>query len=293
MFNVLLQILDDGRITDAQGHRVDFRNTVIIMTSNIGSQYLLDGVDANGQIRPEAEARVMAELRGHFRPEFLNRIDDIVLFRPLALPQIERIVGLQFEELRHRLAERQISLELAEAGRRLIAEKGFDPVFGARPLRRYISHEVETQVGRALIRGEVSEGGVVRIDAHDGELVVNYEKAPAATASPPELVVRLVRLWGARRLSRSDLADWLVGCASPKRFGCWHTGSTAHKPLTWSNGFALSGSGENRGSVCAGSGHRCPWSYIAGLPERTPPSRGPGAAGVWDVYGSLGGQCRF
>jgi ATP-dependent Clp protease ATP-binding subunit ClpB len=179
VFNVLLQILDDGRITDAQGHRVDFRNTVIIMTSNIGSQYLLDGMDADGQIRPEAEARVMAELRGHFRPEFLNRIDDIVLFRPLALPQIERIVGLQFEQLRHRLAERQISLELAEAGRRLIAEKGFDPVFGARPLRRYISHEVETRVGRALIRGEVSEGGVVRIDAHDGELVVTYEKATA------------------------------------------------------------------------------------------------------------------
>jgi ATP-dependent Clp protease ATP-binding subunit ClpB len=179
VFNVLLQVLDDGRITDSQGHRVDFRNTVIIMTSNLGSQYLLDGLDADGQTRPEVEARVMAELRGHFRPEFLNRIDDVVLFRPLALPQIERIVGLQFDELRQRLAERQISLELTEAGRRLIAEKGFDPVFGARPLRRYIAHEVETQLGRALIRGDVSDGGVARIDARDGELVVTYEKTAA------------------------------------------------------------------------------------------------------------------
>jgi ATP-dependent Clp protease ATP-binding subunit ClpB len=179
VFNILLQVLDDGRITDAQGHRVDFRNTVVIMTSNIGSGYLLDGLDDTGQIRPETEARVMAELRGHFRPEFLNRIDDIILFRPLTLPDLEKIVDLQFSDLRQRLAERRITLELTEAGRRLIAERGFDPVYGARPLRRYISHDVETRIGRALLRGEVTEGSAVRLDAHDGELAVTYEKTAA------------------------------------------------------------------------------------------------------------------
>ncbi|SBW18175.1 Chaperone protein ClpB 2 [Candidatus Protofrankia californiensis] len=179
VFNVLLQVLDDGRVTDAQGHRVDFRNTVIIMTSNIGSEYLLDGLDTEGRIRPEAETRVMAELRGHFRPEFLNRIDDIILFRPLSLPQLEKIVDLQVDDLRRRLAERRITLELTGAGRRHIAQAGFDPVYGARPLRRYISHEVETRIGRALLRGEVSEGGVVQVDAHDGELAVSYQAADA------------------------------------------------------------------------------------------------------------------
>ncbi|WP_462189090.1 ATP-dependent chaperone ClpB [Frankia sp. CcWB2] len=179
VFNVLLQILDDGRVTDAQGHRVDFRNTVIIMTSNIGSPYLLDGVDSDGQIRPDAQARVMADLRGHFRPEFLNRIDDIILFRPLGLPQLERIVDLQFSDLRGRLAERRITLELTDAGRRLIVRAGYDPVYGARPLRRYISHDVETRIGRALLRGEVTEGGTVRVDAHDGELVVSCQAADA------------------------------------------------------------------------------------------------------------------
>ena len=148
VFNTLLQVLDDGRITDAQGRTVDFRNTVIIMTSNIGSHHLLDGVTPHGEIKPEARTAVMGELRHHFRPEFLNRIDDIVLFTPLALNQIERIVDLQFNQLRERLAEQGITVELTEAGRELIARHGFDPVYGARPLRRYISHEVETKIGR-------------------------------------------------------------------------------------------------------------------------------------------------
>ncbi|OFE10688.1 ATP-dependent chaperone ClpB, partial [Rhodococcus sp. 1139] len=152
VFNTLLQVLDDGRITDSQGRQVDFRNTVIIMTSNIGSQHLLDGVTADGEIKPDARERVMAELRGHFRPEFLNRVDDIVLFSPLTLPQIEYIVELQLTDLRNRLSERQIHLEITPEARRLIAEHGFDPVYGARPLRRYIAHEVETKIGRALLR---------------------------------------------------------------------------------------------------------------------------------------------
>jgi ATP-dependent Clp protease ATP-binding subunit ClpB len=175
VFNTLLQVLDDGRITDAQGRTVDFRNTVIIMTSNIGSEYLLDGVTADGEIKPDARAAVMAALQSHFRPEFLNRIDDIVLFKPLRLEEIERIVDLQFNELRSRLAERQIKLELTEDARRLIAQRGFDPIYGARPLRRYISHEVETRIGRALLGGEVTEGATIRVDAAaDGELVVTY-----------------------------------------------------------------------------------------------------------------------
>jgi ATP-dependent Clp protease ATP-binding subunit ClpB len=174
VFNILLQVLDDGRITDSQGHTVDFRNTVIIMTSNIGSAHLLDGVTANGEIKPDARVLVMSDLQSHFRPEFLNRVDDIVLFKPLGMAQIERIVELQFDDLRRRLAERQITVELTDAARELIAEQGFDPVYGARPLRRYISHEVETMVGRALIRGDVQDGATIRVDAQNGELVVTY-----------------------------------------------------------------------------------------------------------------------
>ncbi|MEU9209724.1 ATP-dependent chaperone ClpB [Streptomyces sp. NPDC048415] len=174
VFNTLLQVLDDGRITDAQGRTVDFRNTVVIMTSNIGSAHLLDGVTADGEIKPDARALVMGELQSHFRPEFLNRVDDIVLFKPLGLAQIEHIVELQFTDLRKRLAERQITVELTQAARQLIAQQGFDPVYGARPLRRYISHEVETLVGRALIRGDVQDGSAIKVDAQNGELVVTY-----------------------------------------------------------------------------------------------------------------------
>ncbi|MFF0710924.1 MULTISPECIES: ATP-dependent chaperone ClpB [Gordonia] len=181
VFNTLLQVLDDGRITDSQGRQVDFRNTVIIMTSNIGSQHLLEGVTADGEIKPDARERVLAELRGHFRPEFLNRVDDIVLFTPLTLPQIEHIVELQLTDLRNRLSERQIHLDITPEARRLIAEHGFDPVYGARPLRRYIAHEVETKIGRALLRGEIEPGGTISVTVDDGELSVAYTE-PAIAA---------------------------------------------------------------------------------------------------------------
>ena len=181
VFNTLLQVLDDGRITDSQGRQVDFRNTVIIMTSNIGSQHLLEGVTADGEIKPDARERVLAELRGHFRPEFLNRVDDIVLFTPLTLPQIEHIVELQLTDLRNRLSERQIHLDITPEARRLIAEHGFDPVYGARPLRRYIAHEVETRIGRALLRGEIEPGGTISVTVDDGELSVAYTE-PAIAA---------------------------------------------------------------------------------------------------------------
>ncbi|MFC9233500.1 ATP-dependent chaperone ClpB [Streptomyces decoyicus] len=180
VFNTLLQVLDDGRITDAQGRTVDFRNTVVIMTSNIGSTHLLDGVTADGEIKPEARALVMGELQSHFRPEFLNRVDDVVLFKPLGMDQIKRIVELQFNDLRRRLAERQISVDLTDQARELIAQQGFDPVYGARPLRRFISHEVETLVGRALIRGDVQDGSTIRVDAQNGELVVTYDRPAQA-----------------------------------------------------------------------------------------------------------------
>ncbi|GIH02837.1 chaperone protein ClpB [Rhizocola hellebori] len=179
VFNTLLQVLDDGRITDSQGRTVDFRNTVIIMTSNIGAEHLITGTVSSGDIPHDVRDRVMAELRGHFRPEFLNRVDDIILFKRLTLEQIEHIVDLQIDELRQRLAERRITLELTEDARKLIAERGFDPVYGARPLRRYISHEVETRIGRALLKGDLPDGSVIRVDARDGELAVDYEKAMA------------------------------------------------------------------------------------------------------------------
>jgi ATP-dependent Clp protease ATP-binding subunit ClpB len=178
VFNTLLQVLDDGRITDAQGRTVDFRNTVLIMTSNIGSEYLLEGVTPDGELKPAARDAVLGELRRHFRPEFLNRVDDIVLFKPLTLPQIERIVDLQFDELRRRLADRRMTLELTEDARRLIAAQGFDPVYGARPLRRFISHQVETRIGRALLGGEVRDGATVGVDARGEELVVTYQNPP-------------------------------------------------------------------------------------------------------------------
>jgi ATP-dependent Clp protease ATP-binding subunit ClpB len=182
VFNTLLQVLDDGRITDAQGRTVNFRNTVVILTSNIGSVHLLDGVTADGQIKADARSRVMDELRSHFRPEFLNRVDDIVLFSPLGQEQIEQIVELQFNDLRSRLAERRITVELTEEARRLIAHQGYDPVYGARPLRRYISHEVETIVGRALLRGDVPDDALVRVDVKNGELTVDYEAAAKKAA---------------------------------------------------------------------------------------------------------------
>jgi ATP-dependent Clp protease ATP-binding subunit ClpB len=175
VFNTLLQILDDGRMTDAQGRTVDFRNTVVIMTSNVGSQHLLEGSTAHGEIKPEARDLVMTELRMHMRPEFLNRVDDIVLFKALTEPEIERIVELMLADLRSRLAPRRITLEVTEAARRFIAEQGYDPVYGARPLRRFIAHEVETRIGRALLANDVLDGAVVRVHLRHGALEVEYE----------------------------------------------------------------------------------------------------------------------
>ena len=175
VFHTLLQVLDDGRLTDAQGRTVDFRNTVIIMTSNLGSQYLLDALTPAGEIEPAGREAVMAELRAAFRPEFLNRVDEIVLFKPLTLPEIEQIVTLMLEDVRRRLSDRRVSLGVTEDARRLIAQEGFDPVYGARPLRRFIAREVETPIGRALIAGDADEGAAVTVDVADGELLVTVD----------------------------------------------------------------------------------------------------------------------
>jgi ATP-dependent Clp protease ATP-binding subunit ClpB len=175
VFNTLLQVLDDGRLTDGQGRTVDFRNTVIIMTSNSGSEYLLEDATAGGEIKPDARDRVMATMRAQFRPEFLNRLDDIVLFKPLTETEIERIVDLMLDDLRARLAERQMTLEISAEARRYIAEQGFDPVYGARPLRRFIAREVETRIGRALLAGDVRDGAVIRVGCAGAELTVSYQ----------------------------------------------------------------------------------------------------------------------
>jgi ATP-dependent Clp protease ATP-binding subunit ClpB len=172
VFNVLLQILDDGRVTDAQGRTVDFKNTVIIMTSNIGSQYLLEGVTASGEITEQARSAVLREMRQHFRPEFLNRVDDIVLFKALTFEEITRIVDLLTIDLRKRLADRNITLELSDAAREFVARKGYDPVYGARPLRRYLQHELETRLGRALVAGDARDGAKIRVEIQNDDLAV-------------------------------------------------------------------------------------------------------------------------
>uniref|UniRef100_A0A832EED3 Chaperone protein ClpB n=1 Tax=Desulfacinum infernum TaxID=35837 RepID=A0A832EED3_9BACT len=183
VFNVLLQILDDGRLTDAQGRTVDFKNTVIIMTSNIGSQYLLDGVTDRGEIKEHAREKVMADLRRHFRPEFLNRVDDIVLFKPLTLDEVKRIVGLLTQDLERRLKDRRIRLEITEAAREWIARTGYDPVYGARPLKRLLQRELETRIGRALIAGDILEGATIRVDVEDGRLTVSHTNPVNADAA--------------------------------------------------------------------------------------------------------------
>ena len=183
VFNALLQILDDGRLTDAQGRTVDFKNTVIVMTSNIGSEYLLQGVTDNGEIREDARASVMGALRRHFMPEFLNRVDDIIMFKSLTIDEIKKIVGLLFEDLNQRLKTRRITLELSSKAREFIARAGYDPVYGARPLKRYMQRELETRIGRAIIAGVIKDGSIVSVDVKDGELVVNHVPEAEAVAA--------------------------------------------------------------------------------------------------------------
>ena len=171
VFNILLQILDDGRITDSQGRTVDFKNTVIILTSNLGSQHLLGGIDAAGNISEAAQAAVMQELRQSFRPEFLNRLDEIIMFHPLTRENLSGIIDIMIGSLRARLAEKELGLELTEAAKQLVIERGFDPLYGARPLRRYLQSSVETLIARTILSGSISAGSTITVDVRDGELV--------------------------------------------------------------------------------------------------------------------------
>ena len=171
VFNVLLQVLDDGRITDSQGRTVDFTNTIIILTSNLGSQYLLDGIGPDGSITEEARAAVDMELHRAFRPEFLNRLDETIMFRPLTRENLNGIIDIMVEGLRKRLADKELGLELTDAAKSLIIERGYDPLYGARPLRRYLQSSVETLIARTILSGDISAGTVITVDEKDGELV--------------------------------------------------------------------------------------------------------------------------
>ena len=177
VFNVLLQVLDDGRITDSTGKTVDFKNTILIMTSNIGSQYLLDGIDENGNIKPEAEAMVMQDLRAHFRPEFLNRLDETILFKPLTKDNISHIVDLMVADVNRRLEDRELKVELTDNAKIFVTDHGYDPAYGARPLRRYLQKNVETLAARIILEGNISEGQTIVIDTDEkGEKLIAYVK---------------------------------------------------------------------------------------------------------------------
>ena len=170
VFNVLLQVLDDGRITDSQGRTVDFKNTIIILTSNLGSQHLLEGIDENGEINPTCQEQVMNELRGNFRPEFLNRLDEIIMFKPLTKDNIGHIIHLLMKELNDRLVEREISVELTPEAEQFIVDNGYDPVYGARPLKRFLQKHVETLSAKLILSDQVRAGDVIVIDLENGKL---------------------------------------------------------------------------------------------------------------------------
>lgn len=179
VFNVLLQVLDDGRITDSQGRTVDFKNTILIMTSNIGAGYLLDGIGPDGQIEEKAEEMVMNELRGRFRPEFLNRLDETILFKPLTRENIGGIVALIIADLNRRLSDRDLSLELTKEAEQFIVENAYDPVYGARPLKRYIQKYVETATAKLILSDGADSGDTVLILLEDGMLKASVKRPKA------------------------------------------------------------------------------------------------------------------
>ena len=175
VFNVLLQVLDDGRITDSQGRTVDFKNTILIMTSNIGSVYLLDGIDEEGNIKPEAEKMVMNDLRAHFRPEFLNRLDETIMFHPLTKANIASIITLLVADVNKRLAGKELSIELTDAAKKFVVDRGYDPMYGARPLKRYLQKNVETLAAKLILAGDIGSGDVIVIDEVNEKLVARVK----------------------------------------------------------------------------------------------------------------------
>ena len=178
VFNILLQILDDGRITDSQGRTVDFKNTIIILTSNLGSSYLLDGITPDGEISEDARNKVMSDLRASFRPEFLNRLDEIIMFKPLTKDNLGGIIENLLNGLRARLADRSaggLKLEVTDAAKALIIDQGYDPVYGARPLKRYLQSAAETLIAKVILAGNIDTGSTLVLDESDGKLVCNVK----------------------------------------------------------------------------------------------------------------------
>ena len=175
VFNVLLQVLDDGRITDSQGRTVDFKNTILIMTSNIGASYLLEGIDQNGHISEEAEKMVMNDLRAHFRPEFLNRLDETILFKPLSKDNITGIIQLIIKDLNRRLSDRELTVELTPSAEKFIVEQAYDPIYGARPLKRYIQKYVETLSARLILEDKVNQGDTILVDVAEEALTADVK----------------------------------------------------------------------------------------------------------------------
>lgn len=170
VFNVLLQVLDDGRITDSQGRTVDFKNTILIMTSNIGANYLLEGIDTNGEVDSQAEQMVMQDLRGHFRPEFLNRLDEIILFKPLTKEHVGHIINLILADVNKRLADKELTIRLTKAAEEFIVESAYDPIYGARPLKRFMQKTVETLAAKLILQDGVQAGDTILIDVEQGAL---------------------------------------------------------------------------------------------------------------------------
>ena len=170
VFNVLLQVLDDGRITDSQGRTVDFKNTIIILTSNLGSSAILEGIDENGNITEAARKQVEGMLKTQFRPEFLNRLDEIILFKPLTKENLNGIIEILMQGLRKRMADKTLKLDVTDAAKSLIIERGFDPIYGARPLKRYLQSAAETLIAKEILRGDLPAGSTLVLDAENGEL---------------------------------------------------------------------------------------------------------------------------
>ena len=170
VFNVLLQVLDDGRITDSQGRTVDFKNTILIMTSNIGANYLLEGIQDDGTLDESCQEMTMNELKAHFRPEFLNRLDEIIMFKPLTKSNIHAIIDLLIADVNKRLVERELRIELTDAAKDFVVDGGYEPMYGARPLKRYLQKNVETLAARLILAGDVGRGDTIRIDVKDGKL---------------------------------------------------------------------------------------------------------------------------
>ena len=176
VFNVLLQVLDDGRITDSQGRTVDFKNTILIMTSNIGSQYILDGIQEDGTVEEASETAVMEELRAHFRPEFLNRLDETIMFKPLTKDNIGGIIKLLMADVNKRLADKEISVKLSAQAEQYVVDGGYDPVYGARPLKRFLQKHVETLAAKCILSGDLSAGDVIYIDMENDKLTAGVKK---------------------------------------------------------------------------------------------------------------------